>query len=77
MTTTAEQQKEALENHLRCIDNKKLKIYQHISMDKRRTTPKFFIQNGTHTISPALKYEDMNLFLLGMSRAKQLKSNSK
>lgn len=68
---TAEQ-KTALENHLLCIDNKNLKLYQHIPADKRKTTPKFFIQNGKSTISPALKYEELNLFILGMSRAKQL-----
>lgn len=68
----SEEQKTALENHLSCIGNNKLKIHQHISTDKRKTTAKFFIQNGSHTLSPALKYEELNLFILGMTRAKQL-----
>ena len=69
-----EAQKEALENHLRCIDNKNLKLYQYIANDQRKTIPKFYIQNGNHTISPALNYNDMNHFILGMSRSKQLKN---
>jgi len=69
---SATDQKQALENHLSCVGNKELKLYQYIAYDKRKTTPKFFIQHGKHTISPTLKYSDMNYFILGMSRAKQL-----
>lgn len=72
MRATAEQQKEALENHLRAVNVKSLKIHQKQVCDKRKTVHKFFIQNGKHTISPALNYNDMNHFLLGMTRAKQL-----
>jgi hypothetical protein len=67
-----EAQKEALENHLSCVNNRNLKLYQYIANDKRKTTPKFFIQNGKSTISPALNYNDMNHFILGMSRANQI-----
>lgn len=67
-----QEQLTALENHIKVLDNKKLKVYKKEVYDKRQTIPKFFIQNGNHTISPALTYEELNLFILGMSRAKQI-----
>ncbi len=69
-------QKQALENALNYGEFKKVKVYQHISQDKRKTKAKFFLQIGTHTISPALEYKELNFFILGMSRAKQLLTNT-
>ena len=68
----ATEQKQALENALDYSGFKNVKVYRHIPQDKRRTKSKFFMQVGEHTISPALHYNEMNLFILGMSRAKQL-----
>lgn len=37
--------------------------------DKRKTTPVFFCNVGDETISPKLKFDEMNAFLLGYIRA--------
>lgn len=37
--------------------------------DQRKTKPTFFCNVGTETISPVLKFDEMNAFLLGYIRA--------
>jgi hypothetical protein len=64
----------ALENHLRAVDNNKITLNKYISQDKRKKQS-YFLQLGKATISPALKYNEMNHFILGMSRAKQIIQN--
>lgn len=71
-TINKENQKEALQNALLSLNVKGICLFEHISQDKRKQVPKFFLQIGKNTISPALNYNDLNLFILGMSRAKQL-----
>lgn len=75
-TMKAQDQMQALQNALSYNEFKTVKVYQHTPQDKRRTRTKFFLQTGKHTISPALEYNELNLFILGMSRAKQLISKS-
>lgn len=65
-------EKQSLENALEYLGFKNVKVYQYIPNDKRKTKAKFYLQVGKHTISPALEYNELNLFILGMSRAKQL-----
>jgi hypothetical protein len=74
-TMNTEQKMEALQNGLNYFNIGNLKVYKHIPNDKRKTKSKFFIQKGTHTISPALEYNELTHFILGMSRAKQLITN--
>jgi hypothetical protein len=68
---------QALENHLKAANNSKLKLHQYIVEDKRKTVNKYYIQLGKATISPALNYNDMNHFIFGMTRAKQIQSEQK
>jgi predicted site-specific integrase-resolvase len=72
----ANDQKQALQNAVNYNEFKSVKVYEHISQDKRKTKTKFFLQVGKNTISPALYYNEMNLFILGMSRAKQLSTKN-
>lgn len=41
------------------------KVHQKHYDDKRRTTSKYFIQDGSKTISPVLDYEQLNCFMIG------------
>lgn len=63
---------EALQNFVTNIETPELSIHEYLFNDKRRTTKKYFLQLGKATISPTLDYENMNHFLLGFNRAKEL-----
>ena len=71
----AQQQREALENALNSFGLTGLTVYSKISVDKREKKPKFFLQQGAETISPALDYNEMNKFILGMSAMQKLTIN--
>jgi hypothetical protein len=65
---------EALQNAANCL-KLGITIRQYIFNDKRKTTPHFFAQLGQSTISPTLPYNELNHFLSGMIRAKELLTN--
>ena len=64
--------KNAVNNHELTALN--LSIYEKIFEDKRRTTKKFFLHNNItgETISPILDYEQMNHFINGFAKAKNM-----
>ena len=69
----AQQQREALENALNSFSLNNLTIHPKIPVDKREKKPKFFLNFGFQTISPALSYENMNSFIIGMGAYKRIK----
>ena len=71
METTT--QLEALENALNSFGLTNLTIYPKISEDKRVKKTKFFLNFGFQTISPALSYENMNCFIMGIGASKRIK----
>lgn len=63
---------EALKNAVNYLKLDGLAIIEHQTQDKRKTNKKYFLSlNGT-THSPVLGYEQMNHFILGMIKMKQL-----
>ena len=62
---------EALQNALNCIQAPNLSIHEYWESDKRKTIKKYFVQKGAETISPKLEYNTMNHFLLGMIKAQK------
>lgn len=46
-----------------------LTIHQKFPDDKRKTIGVYFAQSGTKTVSPALKFNELNMFLLGYRKA--------
>lgn len=52
------------------------KVHVKKQDDKRKTKPVFFCNVGNETVSPNLKFDEMNAFLLGYIRAHQ-KHNKK
>ena len=68
MKPTIDQQKESLQNFANKFN---FEVHTYIFEDKRKSTL-FFLHNGNNTISPKLDYDNMNSFLLGYSRAKNL-----
>ena len=68
----AQQQREALENALNSFGLTNLTLYLKISVDKREKKPKFYLNNGFHTISPVLDYENMNCFIMGIAASKRI-----
>jgi len=64
---------QALQNSANFSNTSGLMIHQQPTDDKRKTTKRYFLQLGTATISPVLDYEQMNCFLLGFNKCKQLK----
>ena len=51
-----------------------LQIHEKYFEDKRKTTKKYFLHNHItgETISPVLDYENINHFILGVSKAKKM-----
>lgn len=50
-----------------------IEIYEYHFQDKRKKVKKYFAQIGQRTISPKLEYGEMNMFLLGWSKALYIK----
>jgi hypothetical protein len=72
----AKEQQQALENAIKHFELKGVILHRKEQQDKRRTIPKFFLQHGQESISPALNYNDMNHFILGMGKAAKLEQES-
>lgn len=67
---------EALQNAVKYLQLSKFNLSLHVKFfeDKRKTTKMFFLQNDKTggRISPVLDYENMNHFILGLSRGIKL-----
>jgi len=63
---------EALQNAVRYQNTTGLAVLEWFEQDKRKSVKMYYLQLGKETISPKLDYENMNYFLLGMSRGKRL-----
>lgn len=62
----------ALKNAVEYLKLNGLDVLEHYTQDKRKTNKKYFLSlNGTCQ-SPVLGYEQMNHFILGMIKMKQL-----
>jgi len=68
MKTTTEIQ--ALQN---AANKFNLKVLEYVQTDKRKRQRYFLIDSEKNTISPALEYEKLNAFLLGMDKSSKLK----
>ena len=68
-------QLEALNNALQYFGFKNVILHEKQYSDKRKKVSKFFLQQGAETISPALDYNEMNHFILGMSAMQRLTIN--
>lgn len=64
---------QALQNAVNFSNTTGLNVHEYATDDKRKTTKRYFLQLGSATISPVLDYEQMNCFLLGFNKCKQLK----
>ena len=73
METTA--QLNALNNALNYFGLKNIILHEKQYSDKRKKVSKFFLQQVATTISPALNYNEMNHFILGMSTMQNLTIN--
>lgn len=71
----AQQQIEALENALNYFGFKNIILHEKQYSDKRKKVSKFFLQQGSETISPVLDYNEMNHFILGMGTMQRLTIN--
>ena len=68
-------QLEALNNALNYFGLKNVILHEKQYSDKRKKVSKFFLQQGSETISPVLDYNEMNHFILGMSTMQKLTTN--
>ena len=68
-------QLEALNNSLSYFGLKNIILHEKQDSDKRKKISKFFLQHGAKTISPALDYNEMNHFILGMGTMQKLTFN--
>ena len=68
-------QLEALNNGLSYFGLKNVILHEKQYSDKRKKVSKFFLQQVATTISPALNYNEMNHFILGMSTMQNLTIN--
>ena len=62
---------QALQNAADSVKLPGLQVHAKIFEDKRKSN-KYFLQYGNNTISPVLDYSNMNHFILGIIRAKEL-----
>ena len=62
---------QALQNAADSVKLPGLQVHAKIFEDKRKSN-KYFLQYGNNTISPVLDYSNMNHFILGIIRAKDL-----
>ena len=74
METTT--QLEALNNALNYFGLKNINLHEKQYSDKRKKVSKFFLQQGSKTISPVLTYNEMNYFILGMGAMQNLTNNN-
>ena len=68
-------QLEALNNSLIYFGLKNIILHEKQYSDKRKKVRKFFLQDRAKTISPALDYNEMNHFILGMGAMQKLTIN--
>ena len=68
-------QLEALNNALQYFGLKNVILHEKQYSDKRKKVSKFFLQQGSETISPVLDYNEMNYFILGMGTMQKLTNN--
>ena len=68
-------QLEALNNALQYFGFKNVILHEKQYSDKRKKVSKFFLQQGSGTISPVLDYNEMNHFILGMGTMQKLTTN--
>ena len=68
-------QLDALNNSLNYFGFKNINLYEKQYSDKRKKVSKFFLKDGAKIISPVLKYNEMNHFILGMSTMQNLTIN--
>ena len=68
-------QLDALNNSLSYFGFKNINLYEKQYSDKRKKVSKFFLQQGSKTISPVLNYNEMNNFILGMEAMQNLTNN--
>ena len=70
MKPTIEQEKQALQN---ALNHFKIKFDLHVkTFEDKRKANKFFLQDGTKSISPVLDYDQMNHFIHGISEGMKL-----
>ena len=62
---------QALQNAADSVQLSGLQVHAKIFEDKRKSK-KYFLQYGSRTLSPVLDYSNMNSFILGIIRAKEL-----
>jgi hypothetical protein len=62
----------ALHNAANSVGLIGLKVHEKFNEDKRRSIKKYFLTHCGMTISPVLNYDNMNHFILGFSKAKDL-----
>jgi hypothetical protein len=65
---------QALQNAVNSCKVENMEIREKFFDDKRKSTKKYFITINRACISPVLDYEQMNHFILGFIKAKQLNS---
>lgn len=63
---------QALKNAVESANTIGLSVNEWLTNDKRKTAKRYFLQLGPTSISPVLDYEQMNCFLLGFIKAKNL-----
>lgn len=61
----------ALQNAADSVQLSGLQVHEKIFEDKRKSK-KYFLQYGKNTLSPVLDYSNMNSFIFGIKRAKEL-----
>lgn len=62
----------ALENAVRSVGINGLAVHEKYQEDKRKTAKMYFLTYNGTSISPVLDYENMNHFILGLSRGLKL-----
>lgn len=62
---------QALQNAADSVKLPGLQVHAKIFEDKRKSK-KYFLQYGKNTLSPVLDYSNMNSFILGINRAKEI-----
>ena len=67
-----QQEFEALQNGAEYLKIEGLTVIVKLTNDNRKTNGKYFLNHSGITVSPVLNYDQMNHFLLGMSRMKQI-----
>lgn len=74
------QSKDIINHELTALQNaanniKGLTVTEYYFQDKRKTNRKYFLSYNGTGISPTLIYTELNIFILGMIKAKELLTN--